>query len=246
VSFASFVVRIEGQQYNGMMLFLLLIAAAPVTAPAASGTVDWSAGTITVTARSTTQTGAWKDRRLQEQDALDNLQPLVTAALESLCVSKGVTGEDLLARPGEIGEAFAAGVRGWEVAETRYFEKGGVEMDARIELAKWLGPVRSKSPVASVGLIVDARGLEVSPCAYPIVDAAGRPLWSVSDDALSLPALYVSDPQDPRVAARVGAKAPTLRATGAAKGSFTIDPAHAAAVDAQALQSRLLVVLVDP
>ena len=228
------------------MLFLILLGAAPITAPAASGTVDWSAGTITVTARSTVQTGAWRDRRLQEQDALDHLQPLVTAALESLCVSKGVTGEDLLARPGEIGEALAAGIRGWEVAETRYFEKGGVEMDARIEVAKWLGPVRSKSPVASAGVIVDARGLDVSPCAYPLVDVAGRALWSVSDDALSLPALYVSDPQDPRVAARVGAKAPTVRATSAGKGSLTIDAASAATLDATALASRLLVVVVDP
>ena len=228
------------------MLFLILMGAAPVTAPAASGTVDWSAGTITVTARSTAQTGAWRDRRLQEQDALDHLQPLVTAALETLCVSKGVTGEDLLARPGEIGAALTAGIRGWEVAETRYFEKGGVEMDARIELAKWLGPVRSKSPVATAGLIVDARGLDVSPCAYPLVDASGRALWSVSDDALSLPALYVSDPQDPRVAARVGANALTVRATGAGQRTLTIEAASAATIDAAATASRLLVVVVDP
>ena len=228
------------------MLFLFLLGAAPVTAPAASGTVDWSAGAVTVTARSQAQTGAWRDRRLQEQDALDHLQPLVTAALESLCVSKGVTGEDLLARPGEIGAALTAGVRGWEVAETRYFEKGGVEIDARIELAKWLGPVRSKSPVATAGLIVDARGLDVSPCAYPLVGPAGQALWSVSDDALSLPALYVSDPQDPRVAARVGANAVTVRATAASEGTFTIDAAAAATIDAKATASRVLVVVVDP
>jgi hypothetical protein len=168
----------------------------------------------------------------------------VTAALESVCVTKGVTGEDLLERSGEIGKALEAGLRGWEVVETRYFEKGGVEMDARIELAKWLGPVRSKSPVAKAGVIVDARGLDVSPCAYPLVDAAGRPLWSVSDNALSLPALYVSDPQDPRVAERVGSQASTVRATAAGKGTLTIDPA--ASIDAAAVANRLLVVLVDP
>jgi hypothetical protein len=224
----------------------LLLAAAPVTTPAASGTADWSAGAITVTARSTAQTGAWRDRRLQEQDALDHLQPLVTAALESVCVTKGVTGEDLLDRSGEIGNALEAGLRGWEVVETRYFEKGGVEMDARIDLAKWLGPVRSKSPVGKAGVIVDARGLEVSPCAYPLVDAAGKALWSVSDDALSLPAVYVSDPTDPRVVDRVGTQAPTVRATAAGKGSLTIDAASAASIDAAALASRLLVVVVDP
>ena len=228
------------------MLFLFLLAAAPVTAPAASGKVDWSAGTITVTARSQAQTGAWRDRRLQEQDALDHLQPLVTAALESLCVSKGVTGEDLLARSGDVGAALTAGTRGWEVAETRYFDKGGVEMDARIELAKWLGPVRSKTPVATAGLIVDARGLDVAPCAYPLVGSAGQALWSVADDALSLPALYVSDPQDPRVAARVGTKAVTVRATAAGHGTLTIDAASAATIDAATAASRLLVVVVDP
>jgi hypothetical protein len=229
------------------MLFLFLLAAAPVTAPAASGTVDWSAGTITVTARSQAQTGAWRDRKLQEQDALDHLQPLVTAALESLCVSKGVSGEDLLGRSGDVGMALTAGVKGWEVAETRYFDKGGVEMDARIEVAKWLGPVRAKTPIAPAGLIVDARGLDVTPCAYPLVGpAAGQALWSVSDDALSLPALYVSDPQDPRVAARVGAKAVTVRATGAGQGTFTIDAAAAATIDAAAKASRLLAVVVDP
>jgi hypothetical protein len=228
------------------MLFLFLLAAAPVTAPAASGTVDWSAGTITVTARSTAQTGAWRDRKLQEQDALDHLQPLVTAALESLCVSKGVSGEDLLGRSGDVGVALTAGTRDWEVAETRYFDKGGVEMDARIELAKWLGPVRSKTPVTTAGLIVDARGLDVSPCAFPLVGPAGRALWSVADDALSLPALYVSDPQDARVAARVGANAVTVRATGAGQGTLTIDPAAAATIDATARASRLLVVVVDP
>ncbi len=225
---------------------LLLAAAPPITRPAAGGVVDWSAGTITVTARSQAQTGAWRDRRLQEQDVLEHLQPLVTSAIESLCVAKGVTGEALLGREGEVGAALAAGLKGWEVVETRYFEKGGVEMDARIDLSKWLGPVRSKTPVDTVGLIVDARGLDVTPCAYPLVDAGGKALWGVSDDALALPAMYVSDPSDPRVAARVGTHPITVRATAAGKGSLTIDPSAAASVDAPTLAGRILVVVVDP
>jgi hypothetical protein len=229
-----------------MWIALLLAAAPPITGPAAGGVIDWSAGTITVTARSQAQTGAWRDRRLQEQDALDHLQPLVTAALETVCVAKGVSGHDLLSRSGDVGAALAAGVKGWEVVETRYFEKGGVEMDARIDLAKWLGPVRSKAPPTRTGVIVDARGLDVTPCAYPLLEVDGKVLWSVSDDVLPLPALFVSDLQDARIAARLGEHPITVRATAAGKGSLTIDPTSAALVDAQAVAARLLVVVVDP
>jgi hypothetical protein len=229
-----------------MWIALLFAVAPPVTQPAAGGSIDWSAGTITVTTRSQVQTGAWRDRRLQEQDVLDHLQPIVTTAIESLCVTKSVTGEDLLARTGDVGAALTAGLKGWEVVETRYFEKGGVEMDARMDIAKWLGPVRSKSPVGKAGVIVDARGLEVTPCAYPLVDAGGKVLWSVSDDALSLPAIYVADPEDPRIAKRVGSSAVTLRASAASKGALTVDPAAAAALDPAVLAGRLLVVIVDP
>jgi hypothetical protein len=68
----------------------------------------------------------------------------------------------------------------------------------------------------------------------------------VADDALSLPALYVTDAQEPRVAARVGANAVTVRATGASQGTLTIDAASVTTIDAATTASRLLVVVVDP
>jgi hypothetical protein len=40
------VVKSQGQQYNGFMVFLILLGATPVTATAASGTVDWSAARV--------------------------------------------------------------------------------------------------------------------------------------------------------------------------------------------------------
>jgi hypothetical protein len=199
------------------------------------GTIDWTTGTLTVTSKSQRQTGAWKDRRLQEQDALDRLQSLVTDAVKGLCVAKDLSGQDLVADRNDIAQRLQEGLDDWEVVETRYHGEGGVEMDAALDLAAWIRPALGHphdDPGDTIGLVIDARGLAVEPCMAPVllgVDGSG--LWPVTvAPPLDGPVLFVSDPSDPRVAARVGTHPRTLRATAADGGGIVLDPSSVSAL----------------
>jgi hypothetical protein len=229
------------------------------------GRVNWTNLQLVVDSRSDRRVGAWKDRRMQEQDALDSIAPRMEEAAHRVPVTANATAGDLYTG-GEVGERLEEGARGWQISETRYHESGGVEMAATLDIRTWLLPALAQlataepitadmSDMAATGLVVDARGLpfELSLVptiatvdAQPIVKAS---LLAPAMDARAAPVVYVTDPADPRAYARAGARPMFARATSAdgaslmlaPDASITPSPAVAALV-----AGRRVVVIVDP
>ncbi|HCH64062.1 MAG TPA: hypothetical protein DFR83_14755, partial [Deltaproteobacteria bacterium] len=85
------------------------------------GTVDWTNLKLVVDSRSDRTVGAWKDRRVQEQDALDSIGPRMDSAARRLPVTADSTAGDLYTG-GELGARLEEGARSWQVTETRYHE----------------------------------------------------------------------------------------------------------------------------
>ena len=66
-----------------MTLFLLVstaLAVEPVVEDVGAGQLNWTTMRLEVSARSDRTVGAWKNVRVQEQDALDRLEPLIEDA----------------------------------------------------------------------------------------------------------------------------------------------------------------------
>jgi hypothetical protein len=220
-----------------------------------AGAVDWTTATLVVTSKSARQTGAWKDRRMQEQDALDRLPPLVAEASQGVCLAPGVTGDDLV--DGDGGARLREALGAWQVAETRYLGKGAVEMDAELDLVAWLRPAlptvpaRRNAEPAGPGLLVDARGLDLELCLVPKItgpaDLVVLDLATVSravgDD--NAPVLFVTNPADPRVGSRLGRDPFRVRAGDADGAELLLDTAPPAEVIAAAAAGRVAIV-VDP
>lgn len=213
------------------------------------GEVDWTTLTLRVRSASDLQVGAWKDRRMQEQDALDRLKPQVAAAARAVPVDPASTMGDRLDAGSELGLALEDGLGRWRIEETRYrADAGGVEMAARLDLREWVRPVLESAgaptppgvvgPEGATGIVVDARGTDFEPCVLPeIVVQDGPPVLSaalVSTETLrkQTPAAYLGDPADPRGWARAG-DAPIFLTVAEAKGCrLILPPGDAAGVDA--------------
>lgn len=218
----------------------------PVRDPRANGYVDWTSLDLIVSSRSDLVVGAWKDRRVQEQDALDSLPPRLAAAAASLRVTPDTTVADLLGDGGPTAVALEDGMKSWYIEETRYHPTGGVEMDAALDIGVWLRPALSALATATpaplvaggaTGLVIDARGLPFEPCLAPSVSTAdGRPVLRaqlLGEDVarVSTPVVYVSSAADPLAWKRAGDAPLFARASAAQGGELLLDPTSALAAD---------------
>ncbi len=236
---------------------------APVMRTVGEAVINWTTLTIETRARSDRTMGAWMDRRVQEQDALDRVGPSLEALARAVPVRRDepvdiiLPGDDLLAA------RLDEGLRAWEVAETRYHEGGGVEMTARLNLLRWLSPLLDKKvgpssealPVdGPTGLLIDARGLPFGPSVVPELRTADlRVLMSLEmlgkdDGRYAIPVVYVSDPADPRAAARLGKAPAFLRPASAEAGVLVVGPSLPLAEPDLALlvAARRIVIVADP
>jgi len=264
----------------GMLLSSLTLAAAPtesVPGPrvyenavrqVGPGEVNWTDMRLVVDSRSDRTVGAWKDRKVQEQDALDSIGPRIDAAARRVPVTSGSTAGDLFEVGGEVGARLEEGARGWQIDETRYHQGGGVEMSASINLRTWLLPALTGLATASApssevwtaegrptGLVIDARGLPFQPSLVPTVTTVddrpvlGAQLLAPAIDARAAPVVYVTDPADPRAAARAG-DAPMFAQAVSARGAKLVLAAGSKMADAPELSDlvagRRIVVVVDP
>ena len=116
------------------------------SSPGGPGTVDWTNLKLVVDSRSDRTVGAWKDRRVQEQDALDSIAPRMDSAARRIPVTADSTAGDLYSG-GELGARLEDGSRSWQVTETRYHQSGGVEMAATLDLRTWLLPALAELAV---------------------------------------------------------------------------------------------------
>lgn len=243
-------------------------AVEPVVQRVSGGTIDWSALQLEVTVESKHARGAWQDRKLQEQDALDRLNAQITALARRVSVTPTLTAGALIDQGGELGDRLANGLRRWSVAEARYYNRGGVELVGTLDLRTWLWPAlvelaEQESPLISggdrTGMVIDARGMPLPLSLSPILlSASGEVLFDAknfSQDAARrhAPVLYVSDPADPRAAERAG-DAPLMvqaQAVEEASGALVLSPTASAALrkslDLPAIASRgSIVVVVQP
>ena len=255
-------------------LLLLLLPASLALDPAPDhvvtsltyGYIDWSALRLEVTAASARRVGAWMDRRVQEQDALDWVAPRVEEAGPTVVVTPDETAGDLIAADDELSQRLREGLENWRVSETRYVASGRVEMDAELDLGAWLRPAlvaRARadapalSPDGATGVVVDARGLAFEPCLAPaLLSPDGTQLFgatslSVETVRRSTPVVFALDPADTRAYARAGAR-PLFAHAGEARGcALVLDAPDAAVIaaspDLEALGAAGGVVLVvDP
>jgi len=198
--------------------------AKPVVEEIPGGQINWTTMQLEISARSDRTVGAWKNVRVQEQDALDQLAPLIDQAARSIRFDPRRLADDLFSpdeggAPPSVIRRLDDGLRSWRIRETRYLSNGGVEMDAVFEVHSWLRPMllsQSKptatTPVADgpTGVVVDARHTDFSPCLAPeVLTQAGDPLihpQRVHAEVLRsrAPVLYVLDPADPLAAKRAG------------------------------------------
>jgi len=230
------------------------------------GRVDWTNLQLVVDSRSDRTVGAWKDRRVQEQDALDSIAPRMDAAARRVPITADSTAGDLFAGGGEVGTRLEEGAHSWQITETRYHQGGGVEMAATLDLRTWLLPALSQlatadapqldtSEGAPTGLVVDARGLPFEPSLVPTIstvdaqDLVKASLLAPAIDARAAPVVYVTDPADPRAFSRAGAHPLFARATSADGASLILAPGESItpgpAVSAL-VAARRVVVVIDP
>ena len=230
------------------------------------GRVDWTNLQLIVDSRSDRTVGAWKDRRVQEQDALDSIAPRMDAAARRIPLTADSAAGDLYEGGGEVGTRLEEGARAWQITETRYHQGGGVEMSATLDLRTWLLPALSqlatadpptleRSDTAPTGLVIDARGLPFEPSLVPSVSTGdARPIVRASllapaIDARAAPVVYVTDPADPRAFSRAGARPLFAQATSADGAALVLAPGGAVSPDATVaalVAARRVVVVIDP
>ena len=236
-----------------MIPAVLLVAAAwaadgdfpPVVEDTPSGRINWTELRLEVTARSDRTVGAWKDRRVQEQDAVDRLAPMMTALAEQVSVTPSQQADDLMDADEDLGRRLKGSLSDWRVSETRYQAGGGVEMDAALDLEAWLQPALQslarpgEAPEPSegpTGIVIDARGLSYSPSMAPTVlladgtVVARAQVLAAGTLRLRSPVLYVTDPADPRAAERAGVDPLFAQATAVQGGGLVLAAASAAGV----------------
>ncbi len=249
-----------------MLLLLCRLSQAfePVTEEVSGGHIDWSEMQLEVTVTSQHTTGAWQDRRLQEQDAHDQLTSIIDEVAADIEVSPGLTAGSLMSGSGVLADRLSDGLRRWGVEEARYHHSGGVALDGSLDLRTWLAPALIEQAGAAdlpidgeaTGLLVDARGHRLTLTLSPeLTTATGQRIMhvsAISEDTARMrtPVIYVRDPADPRAAARAG-EAPLFATVGEVRdGVMILDAASAGRLSAQSQLPALVaagrvVVVVD-
>lgn len=198
----------------------------PVVEDVGAGQLNWTTMRLEVSARSDRTVGAWQTIRVQEQDALDRLEPLIEDAARRVHFDPARTADDLLSideggAPGSVLRRLDDGLMtSWRVQETRYLSNGGVEMDGILEVHHWLRPMLLSQTEATrsrpveddevTGVLIDARHIDFRPCLAPQLKTTdGRLLLHPSKVHPSVmrrltPVVYVQDPADPAAAERAG------------------------------------------
>jgi hypothetical protein len=249
-----------------LLLFSSLsLAFEPVIEEVGGGQIDWSELRLEVTVTSQQTTGAWQDRRLQEQDAHDRLSSIIDDIASGIEVMPGVTADALMSQGDALGDRLTEGLKRWGVEEARYHHSGGVALDGSLDLRAWLAPAlveqarAADAPIEgeATGLLIDARGHDAPLVLAPeLTTPAGVRLvhaGALSEDTARMrtPVIYVRDPADPRAAARAG-DSPLFGHVGEVRdGVLILDGASAAQLTASPdlpalVAAGRVVIVVDP
>lgn len=136
-------------------------------------------------------------------------------------------------------------VRGFKITNKRYFSDSGVEVEIEVPLALltdvvdpdttqlMLADPKPDADKSNTGLVIDARGLKVTPSLMPrLLDEAGKAVYSIdflSSDArkLSAVAAYVQSIDDAQKSQKVGEKPLVLKAAKATGADLQLGPEDA-------------------
>jgi hypothetical protein len=223
--------------------------------------VDWTRGVVSVQAGSY-RAGAQAAKAV-EQSARLAVDDRLSEELGDVPVTGELDVTALMATP-ELGAPLSSRQKRWRVVEATYAVSGKVDLIAELSLQDFLKPftltlAAPTPPVAPAGaysgVVLDVRGQGMQPVFVPsVVGPDGAPIWAgqlYDEDAVTVaPCIWVSSPEHPAVAERVG-DAP-LKAVGERVGEGVIRlPASAAAdlralVGTEALGRGRVVVVTDP
>lgn len=157
-------------------------------------------------------------------------------------------------------------VRGYKVVGKRYFSDSGVEIDIEVPLAalsdvvdpdatpvQAVAAAKPEADKSSTGLVIDARGLKVTPALAPrVLDGEGKPVYSI--DNLSSAARkttgvasYVQSLEEAQKSMKAGDKPLVIKAAKATGADLQLNPDDAkklAALNASFLsEGRVVIVL---
>ena len=135
-------------------------------------------------------------------------------------------------------------LRGYKIIGKRYFSDGGVEIDLEVPVAlltevfdpepiQLIAGLKIEGEKTNTGLVIDARGLKVTPALAPrVLDDTGKALYSVdslSADArkVSGVASYVQSLDEAKKSLKAGDKPLVLKATRANGSDLQLDSADA-------------------
>jgi hypothetical protein len=227
-------------------------AASPAPKPAPSAKVaphvgvDWQGQVLTATGsgapdlRATTPAQA----RLGAETAakLDAFRNLLAQA-KGVQLESGKTLGDALGDDATRGHVQGA-LRGFKVTHKRYFSDNGVEIDVEVPLAGVLAAlpatgdavaVNEQGEATSTGLVVDARGLKVTPALAPrLLGPDGKAVYSraVVKDEKATVAGYYATLAAAKASDRVGSHPLTVKATGVKGADLLLSAEDAKAIEA--------------
>lgn len=135
-------------------------------------------------------------------------------------------------------------VRGFKITNKRYFSDSGVEVEIEVPLAlltdvvdpdttQMLAAPPPNVEKSNTGLVIDARGLKVTPSLMPrLLDEGGKPVYSIdflSTDArkMSAVAAYVQSIDDAQKSQKAGEKPLVLKAAKATGADLQLGPEDA-------------------
>lgn len=239
----------------------------PVIQELSDGRIDWTSLRLLAAAEGVPSSGVLVNLETLEGDARQRLGPRMLAMARKVRVSAEQTAADLLDARDAVADRIDDNLMLWEVYEVRYYMSGGVEMEGALPLQSWLRPAlvslakgkERTTPAAAPtsGLVIDARGLEVSPALSPRLQGpSGDTLYSVATMTVlaasqRTPVVYVTDPADAAAGKRAGAQPLFVRAASvSASTDLVLDATDAArvaqaAADAPFLLQGNVVVVVD-
>ncbi|MDP2306496.1 MAG: hypothetical protein Q8P18_10765 [Pseudomonadota bacterium] len=239
----------------------------PVIQELSEGRIDWTALRLLASAEGVPSGGVLVNLETLEGDARQRLGPRMLAMARKVRISADLTAADLLDAKDAVADRIDDNLMLWEVYEVRYYMSGGVEMEGALPLQAWLRPAlvslakgkdrTTPATAPTSGLVIDARGLDLSPALSPRLQGpGGETLYSVAAMTVlaasqRTPVVYVTDPADVAAGRRAGGQPLFVRAQSVtAKTDLVLDAADAArvaqaAVDAPFLLQGNVVVVVD-
>lgn len=242
-------------------------AMTPVIRDLSKGTINWTTMDLCTSAEESNSSGSMAGYEALEGRARATLGPRMLDLAREVVIDSSHTSGDLMSSTEAVADKLDANVSLWEVTEARYHTSGRVEVEVCLPIHAWLRPAlsrmgagvdRSSPPEVPIsGLIVDARGLELTPAISPEVrTATGALLYSAASmtsfaASQRAPVIYVTDPADPVAVRRSGEQPLIVRAASVAEDvNLVLDPSDGVALEKAMSESGFLaqgtvVIVVD-